>query len=132
MNAILLLTGSGALVALTSYPSATDPALPDRLHKKRIGKFLAYKILLDLARQHHATHFVMVGQGLNGADDLLVLDFDGQRTFKLSRFAEMGSAIVHEGNAPAWGRRREASRSRTGMTLNGLWPELLFPGSHAH
>lgn len=101
MKAMLLLTAGGALVILTSYSSATAPALLDRLNKKGIGKFVAYEVPLELARQRYANHFVMVAQGLNETDDLRVLDFDGQRAFKLFRFAEMGAPIVHEGAAAA-------------------------------
>lgn len=101
MKAMLLLTAGGALVILTSYASATDPGLLDRLRNKGVGKFVAYEIPLDLARQRYAGHFTMVEQGLNETDDLRVLDFDGQRAFKLFRFADMGSPIVHEGGAPA-------------------------------
>ena len=78
-----------------------DPDLLDRLSKKGIGKFVAYEVPLELARQRYANHFVMVEQGLKETDDLRVLDFDGQRAFKLFRFAEMGAPIVHEDGASA-------------------------------
>jgi hypothetical protein len=101
MKAILLLTASGALVILTSFASATDRSLLDRLGRKGIGKFIAYDIPLDLARQRYAGHFLTVEQGLNETDDLRILDLDGQRAFKLFRFAELGPPIVHEGEATA-------------------------------
>jgi len=40
----------------------------------------------------------VVEKNLDETDDLRVLDFDGQRAFKLFRFAELGSPIVHEGS----------------------------------
>jgi ABC-type multidrug transport system ATPase subunit len=98
MKAMLLLTASGALVILTSHQSATDPGLLDRLRVKGIGKFIAYEIPVELVRQRYAGHFSVVEKNLDESDDLRVLDFDGQRAFKLFQFSELGSPIVHEGN----------------------------------
>jgi hypothetical protein len=101
MKAMLLLTANGALVILTSYSSPEDPGLLARLEKKGISKFVAYAIPIELARARYGTHSVMVEHALNETDDLRVLDFDGQRIFKLFRFAELGTPIVHEGGAAA-------------------------------
>jgi hypothetical protein len=97
MKAMLLLTANGALIILTSYPSPLDPGLLGRLQLKGIGKFVAYAIPLELVSARYAGHFVKVQHALDETDDLRVLDFDGQRIFKLFRFAELGAPIVHEG-----------------------------------
>lgn len=99
MKSMLLLTASGALVILTSYPSPLDPGLLGRLRLKGIGKFVAYDIPIELVRERYAGHFTVVHHALDETDDLRVLDFDGQRIFKLFRFAELGTPIVHEGLA---------------------------------
>jgi hypothetical protein len=99
MKAILLLTASGAMVVLTSYPSVLDPDLLGRLRQKGIGKFLAYEIPVELVRARYGGHFSAVQHALNETDDLRILDFDGQRIFKLFRFAELGTPVVHEGGA---------------------------------
>lgn len=96
MNVFFLFTGSGSLVILTSYSSVEDPALLRKLAAKGIGKFLAYRIPLETARQRYARHFDVVCQDLSEADDLRVLDFNGERAFRLFHFHEMGEPVAHE------------------------------------
>lgn len=98
MKAAMLFTGSGPLVILTSYDSLKDPALLERLKGKGIGKFLAYELSLDLARERYGGHFPTVLNNLHESDDLRVLDYNGHRAFDLFRFSELGEAIVHEGS----------------------------------
>ncbi|CAH2600736.1 Cytosolic protein [Rhodovastum atsumiense] len=99
MKAILLLTASGAVVFLSTYPSLTHPGLLKRLKRKGIGKFIAYEIPLELARQRYAGHFFVVEQDLDDIDDLRVLDLDGQRAFRLFRFEELGAPLLQEAEA---------------------------------
>lgn len=97
MKAMLLLTASGPLVILTSYASALEPALIDKLRTKGVRKFVAFEISLELAKQRYANHFVVVAHDLHETDDLRVLDFDGQHAFQLFRFDELGQPMFHEG-----------------------------------
>jgi hypothetical protein len=52
-----------------------------KLKTKGIRKFVAFDIPLELAKQRYANHFVVVAHDLHEADDLRVLDFDGQHAF---------------------------------------------------
>jgi len=97
MKAIMLLTGGGAMVILTSFPSATDVGLLKKLEYKGIDKFIAYNIPLDLAKQRYGTHFAVVAGDLHETDDLRVLDYNDARAFKLFHFAELGQPTVYEG-----------------------------------
>ena len=97
MKAILLLTAGGALVVLTSYGSAEDAQLLEKLKGKGITKFVAFAVPLDLAKERYGTHFHMVSHDLRETDDLRVLDFDGQRIFRLFRFQELSAPVLHEG-----------------------------------
>jgi hypothetical protein len=99
MNAIMLLTGEGTLVVLTSHPSPTDPALLAKLAGKGIEKFVAHEIPIDLARERYAQHFETVAADLRETDDLRVLDYSGNRAFKLFSFRELGPVIECEGGA---------------------------------
>lgn len=101
MKAMLLLTASGALLILTSYGSVEDPLLVEKLKIKGITKFVAFAVPLALAKERYAGHFQLVSHDLRETDDLRVLDFDGQRIFRLFRFAELGAAVLHEGGASA-------------------------------
>lgn len=98
MKAIMLFTGSGPVVILTSYSSATDPGLLERLKAKGISKFIAFELPLELAKRRYGGHFAVVAQDLHETDDLRVLDFDGQRAFRLFRFDELGNAAFYEGD----------------------------------
>ncbi len=96
MKALMLFGGSGPLVILTSHESATDPALIEKLKAKGLDKFIAYQIPLELARERYGGHFEVVLRDLRESDDLRVLDFNGERAFRLFRLAELGSPIMHE------------------------------------
>ncbi len=96
MKAFMLFTGSGPLVILTSHESITDEALLTKLNAKGISKFIAYEIPLELARQRYGKHFDVVVQDLHESDDLRVLDYNGDRAFRLFRLHELGPQILHE------------------------------------
>jgi len=96
MKAIMLISGSGPLVILTSYESATDPALVERLATKGINKFLAYEVPLELAQERYGGHYQTVTNNLHETDDLRVLDYNGNRAFELFRFNELGPQVIHE------------------------------------
>ena len=96
MKTLMLFGGSGPLVILTSHESATDPALIEKLKAKGLDKFIAYQIPLELARERYGGHFEVVLRDLRESDDLRVLDFNGERAFRLFRLAELGSPIMYE------------------------------------
>ena len=99
MKAIMLLTGGGCLVILTSYPSASDPDLIRKLESKGIDKFVARDIPLDLAKRRYGAHFGVVAHDLRESDDLRVLDYNGERAFTLFSFDEIGPPIEYESRA---------------------------------
>jgi hypothetical protein len=70
MKAIMLITGSGPIVILTSYDTVTDPALLAKLKAKGIERFLAYDLPLDLAKERYGGHFQTVLSDLHETDDV--------------------------------------------------------------
>ena len=96
MKAVLLLTGGGSLVILTSHESVKSPALLEKLAVKGIDKFIAYEVPTELARERYGGHFDVVLRDLHESDDLRVLDYDGQRAFRMFRFDELPPPIMHE------------------------------------
>ena len=96
MKSLLLFTASGPLLILTSHESLRDQKLLEVLRHKGIGKFIAFEVPVALARERYGGHFQAVESNLQETDDLRVLDFDGQRIFKLFRFDELGSPIPME------------------------------------
>lgn len=99
MKTIMLLTGGGPLVILTSFHSVTEPGLLTKLESKGIDKFTAHEIPLDLSRARYGAHFTRVQRDLNETDDLRVLDYNGNRAFKLFSFDELGPPIPYESRA---------------------------------
>lgn len=97
MNAVMIFTGTGAMVILTSHKSVTDPALVEKLSHKGIDKFLAFELNLELAKERYGGHFFVVARDLRESDDLRVLDYNGDRAFKLFSFAEFGNPIMYDG-----------------------------------
>jgi hypothetical protein len=96
MKCFMLFTGSGPLVILTSYGSATDPNLLEKLNAKGIDKFLAYEIPVPLARERYGAHFSVVERDLHQEDDLRILDYNGERAFRLFHFHELATPITYE------------------------------------
>ncbi len=96
MKTIMLLTGGGPLVILTSFDSVTDPGLLGKLEGKGIDKFAAHEIPLDLARARYGAHFTVVENDLRETDDLRILDYNGERAFKLFSFDELGPPVLYE------------------------------------
>ena len=47
MKGILVLSGSGPLLLLSSYPAIDDPALIAKLRAKGLDKFLAWEVPVD-------------------------------------------------------------------------------------
>jgi hypothetical protein len=92
----MLMTGSGPIVILTSYDSPTDPGLLGKLKAKGIGKFIAYEVPLELAKERYGQHFSVVEHDLHESDDLRVLDYDGSRAFNLFRFSELSGPVTYE------------------------------------
>jgi len=97
MKTAMLFTGNSPIVILTSYNELTDPALLKRLAGKGIDKFIAYEISLDLAMERYGGHFNVVSHDLHETDDLRILDFNGQRAFRLFNFEDLQGPITYEG-----------------------------------
>ncbi|KAA3626520.1 MAG: hypothetical protein DWQ09_15950 [Proteobacteria bacterium] len=97
MKVFMLMTGSGPLVILTSHQSIEDAMLLSKLAAKGMTKFIAHEIPLDLARTRYGGHFDVASKDLYESDDLRVLDYNGERAFRLFRFEELGPELRHEG-----------------------------------
>ncbi|MCU7841950.1 MAG: cytosolic protein [Candidatus Thiodiazotropha sp. (ex Troendleina suluensis)] len=96
MKVFMLMAGSGPLMILTSHTSIEDPVILEKLAAKGLDKFLAYEVPIELAKERYGGHFVVVANDLHETDDLRVLDYNGERAFRLFSFAELGTVMVHE------------------------------------
>jgi hypothetical protein len=96
MKVFMLFTASGPLVILTSHDAITAPALLDKFAAKGVDKFIAHEVPLPPARERYGGHFDVVLKDLHESDDLRILDYNGERAFRLFRLAELGRPILHE------------------------------------
>jgi len=96
MKTFLLMTGNGPLLILTSHRSIENSILLDKLLAKGIDKFISYEVPLELARQRYGGHFNVVANDLHETDDLRILDYNGDRAFRLFRFSELSEAHIYE------------------------------------
>lgn len=96
MKVMLLLTGGGPIVIITSAESPTASGLLKELASKGIDKFIAYDIPVEMAMKRYGAHFAAVAHDVHETDQLRILDFNGQRAFSLFRFDELGKPTRYE------------------------------------
>ena len=97
MKGILVLSGSGPLLILSSYPAMDDPALIAKLRAKGLAKFLAWEVPVDHLRELYGYTFRDISEQLETRDDMRVLDFDGHRIFLNLSLRDLGDHILFEG-----------------------------------
>ena len=97
MNSFLLMTGSGPLMILTSHTSIEDKSLLQKLLVKGIDKFIAWSVPEELVKNRYGGHYTVVANDLHESDDLRVLDYNGERAFRLFSFSELGEPVMHDG-----------------------------------
>ncbi|CAK0748467.1 Cytosolic protein [Azospirillaceae bacterium] len=96
MNVFYLVTGSGSMLVMTSYPSLSNPGLLKKLTHKGLTKFFAYTITIEQAREWYGDHFEVVAQDLRSVEDLRVIDYNGYRVFERLDFDKVGAPQVIE------------------------------------
>jgi hypothetical protein len=96
MKGILVVSGSGPLLILSSYPTIDDPALIARLRAKGLAKFLAWEVPVDNLRDLYGYTFRDITEQLRTRDDMRVLDFDGHRIFLNLSLRDLGEHILFE------------------------------------
>lgn len=96
-RAYLIFTGSGPILALSTYPKLTDERLVDKLRYKGIDKFIAYQVDLDAVEERYAQSFDSVREDLEGVEDVRVLDFNGHQIMANFSLDELGDPIKFGG-----------------------------------
>ena len=96
-RAYLIFTGSGPILALSSYPKLTDERLVNKLRYKGIDKFIAYEVDLDAVEARYAQSYDRVREDLQGLEDVRVLDFNGHQIMANFSLDELGDPIKFGG-----------------------------------
>jgi hypothetical protein len=93
LHAYLVFTGTGPILALSTYPQLTDERLLDKLSYKGIDKFIAYEVALDAVKQRYSHSFGSIVADLAESEDLRVLDFNGHQIMANFSLDELGDPI---------------------------------------
>ncbi|GAI11552.1 unnamed protein product [marine sediment metagenome] len=96
IKAYVLLTVCGPRVILTSYNSIDNPELLKRLCAGGFTKFVAHEVSVDSTKAKYGMHFNIVCNDPHESDDLRILDYKGERAYKLFSFKELGPPIYYE------------------------------------
>jgi hypothetical protein len=96
MKGILVLSGSGPLLLLSSYPTIDDPLLLAKLRAKGLAKFLAWEVPIEHLNDLYGYIFRDIAEQLEARDDMRVLDFDGHRIFVNLSLRDLGEHILFE------------------------------------
>jgi hypothetical protein len=96
MRAYILFTATGAVVVMTKKYSIRNSQVLKSLGAHGIGKFVAHRIPIELAKKRYASHFDTVIHDPRQATDLKILEDDGEKVFKMFKFSDIGPAIYHE------------------------------------
>jgi len=96
MKAIVVFTGSGPILILTTYASYASPDFIEKLEAKGLNKFIAYEVPVELAKEKYGQHFDVIMKDVEQDEDLRVLDYNGHRVFYNFSFKDLGIPYEHE------------------------------------
>jgi len=96
MKAVMVFTGSGPLLILTSYPSIDDPNFIGKLKAKGIKKFISFEIPIDRCKGLYGISYSDIVEDLQKVDDMRVLDFDGHHIMNNFSLKKTGTPFVYE------------------------------------
>ncbi len=96
MKGVMVFTGSGPILILTSYPRIDDPNFINKLKAKGVKKFLAFEVPIDQCENLYGSNYYEISEDLDKADDMRVLDFDGHRIFNNFSLKKLGVSYTYE------------------------------------
>jgi hypothetical protein len=97
IRAYLIFTGSGPILALSTYPALTDPRLVEKLRYKGIDKFIAYEVDRAAVEHRYAHSYQSIVTDLENDEDIRVLDFNGHQIMANFSLEELGEPIKFGG-----------------------------------
>ena len=91
-RAYLIFTGTGPILALSTYPELTDERLVEKFRYKGVDKFIAYEVDLVAVKDRYE-HFEEILSDLQQLEDIRVLDFNGHQIMANFSLEELGDPI---------------------------------------
>ena len=91
-RAYLIFTGTGPILALSTYPELTDDRLVEKFRYKGVDKFIAYEVELEAVKDRYE-HFEEILSDLQQLEDIRVLDFNGHQIMANFSLDELGEPI---------------------------------------
>lgn len=99
MKGILVLSASGPVLLLSSYPTIDDPDLIARVRAKGMEKFLAWEVPVERCHELYGYTYRDDAADLETHEGIHVLDNDGHRIFLNFSLRELCAGIVYENGA---------------------------------
>ena len=96
MKAAIIITGTGAILVITTYPSINNPNFVNKLKGKGISKFIAFEVPIDQCQHIYGAKYHSISEDLKEADGLEVLDVDGLHIFKNFSLKKAETPFVFE------------------------------------
>ena len=96
MKSVIIFTGTGPILILTTYSSLSDPGFIEKLAVKGIKKFIAYELNPDLVKEKYGALYATVMNDVKQTDDLRVLDYNGHNVFYNFSFSDLGKPFLYE------------------------------------
>lgn len=93
IRSYLIFTGSGPILAVSTYPKLTDERLLKKLSYKGIEKFLAYQVDMEIVEERYGQALADATSDLEGREDLRVLDFNGHQIMAKFSLDALGDPI---------------------------------------
>ena len=90
MKALLIFSGTGPVLFLTTYKSVDNPAFLEKLTSKGI------ELPIELVKEKYGAHYDAILNDVKQTDDLRVLDYDGHNAFYSFSFEDMGKPFFYE------------------------------------
>ena len=96
-RAYLIVTGTGPILILSTYPTLTAGRLLEKLRYKGIEKFLAYEVDLAAVENRYPNSYGPTVADLGEDEDIRVLDFNGHQIMANFSLPELGEPIKYGG-----------------------------------
>ncbi|MEM1204954.1 MAG: hypothetical protein AAGN66_17115 [Acidobacteriota bacterium] len=95
IRSYLIFTGTGPILAISTYPKLTDDRLIQKLRYKGIDKLIAYPVDLEVVAERYGHAFEAVSGDLQGTEDFRVLDFNGHQIMANFSLDVLGDPIKY-------------------------------------